>query len=97
MNLPSASETVWFSPKGQVLIPRRMRKALHIEEGTRAIATITPEGLLLKPVTRHSINRLRGILKRKPGEKPFAQEWAEHKREEIELEERKYARSTGSR
>lgn len=44
-----------------------------------------------------TIRKLRGILKRKPGDKPFAEEWAEHKREEKELEESKYARSTGSR
>ncbi|MCW5548675.1 MAG: AbrB/MazE/SpoVT family DNA-binding domain-containing protein [Opitutaceae bacterium] len=96
MNPTPVSETVWFSPKGQVLIPRRMRKELHIEEGTRAIATITEEGILLKPVTRHSINRLRGILRRKPGDKPFAQEWADHKREELALEERKHGRITGA-
>ena len=41
------------------------------------------------------IQALRGVLKRKPGDKPFAEEWADHKREEIALEEAKYARSTG--
>ena len=56
----------------------------------------TPEGILLKPVTSVTIRRLRGILKRKPGDKPFDEEWAEHKREEKELEEAKYARH-GSR
>jgi len=56
-----------------------------------------PRGILLKPVTRHAIDRLRGILKRKPGAPPLAEEWAEHKREEKELENRKYARSTGTR
>ncbi len=35
-----------------------------------------------------AIKRAYGSLKRKPGEKPFAQEWAEHKREEKELEDR---------
>ncbi|MBI3986384.1 MAG: hypothetical protein HY343_05665 [Lentisphaerae bacterium] len=44
-----------------------------------------------------TIRRLRGILKRKSGDKSFAEEWAEHKREEIELEETKHVRSTGSR
>ena len=91
------SETVWFTTKGQIVIPQRFRKEFHIEEGTRAVVTATPEGLLIKPVTRHAIDRLRGILKRKPGGKSFAEEWAEHKREERELEERKYARGTGSR
>ena len=97
MSATDQADTVWFTTKGQVVIPQRLRKLFRIEDGTRAIVTATDEGILLKPVTRHAINRLRGILKRKPGDKPFAEEWAEHQREEKELEERKYARSTGSR
>jgi len=91
------TDTVWFTTKGQVVIPQRLRKLFHIENGTRAIVTATDEGILLKPVTRHAINRLRGILKRKPGDKPFDEEWAEHKKQEKQLEEAKYARSTGAR
>jgi Fungal HAT1, C-terminal len=41
---------------------------------------------------RKLIHSFRGIFKRKPGEKPFAEEWAEYKREEKELEERKFQR-----
>src|ERR1051326_7292145 len=89
-------ETVSFTTKGQVVIPLRLRKQFHIEDGTKAVVQATPEGILLKPVTSVTIRRLRGILKRKPGDKPFDEEWAEHKREERELEEAKYARSTGS-
>lgn len=93
----SQNDTVWFTTKGQVVIPLRLRKLFHIEDGTRVIVTATEEGILLKPVTRHAINRLRGILKRKPGDRPFAEEWAEHKRQEKELEEARHARSTGAR
>ena len=88
MSTPSTSDTVWFTTKGQVVIPRQLRKEFHIEEGTRAIVTATPEGILLKPVTRWSIDRGFGLLKRKPGGKPLAEEWAEHKRAERELEEK---------
>src|SRR5207245_7620247 len=77
-------DTVRFTTKGQVVIPLRLRKLFHIQDGTRAIVTASEQGILLKPVTRHAIDRLRGILKRKPGEKPFAEEWAEHKRREKE-------------
>jgi bifunctional DNA-binding transcriptional regulator/antitoxin component of YhaV-PrlF toxin-antitoxin module len=97
VNTTSPADTVWFTTKGQVVIPLRLRKLYHIEDGTRAIVTATDEGILLQPVTRHAINRLRGILKRKPGDKPLAEEWAEHQRQEKELEEAKYARSTGAR
>lgn len=82
------SHTVWFTTKGQVVIPRHLRKEFHIEEGTRAVVLATPEGILIKPVTSWAIERGFGLLKRKPGGKAFAEEWAEHKREERELEER---------
>ena len=91
------SDAVWFSTKGQVVIPAWLRKQFQIEDGTKAVVEATADGILLKPVTAVTIRRLRGILKRKPGEKPLAEEWAEHKREENQLEEAKYGRSTGSR
>ncbi len=90
--MTDTADTVRFTTKGQVVIPLRLRKLFHIQDGTRAIVTASDQGILLKPVTRYAIYRLRGILKRKPGEKPFAEEWAEHKRREKELEERKYGR-----
>lgn len=92
----SKSDSVWFTTKGQVVIPARLRREFHIENGTRAVVVSTPEGILLKPVTKHAIARLRGILKREPGGKPFAEEWAEHKAEEKALEEAKHERGTRS-
>ena len=97
MSTAAKSDSVWFTTKGQVVIPMWLRKQFHIEDGTKAVVQATPEGILLKPVTSVTIRRLKGILKRKPGAKPLAEEWADHKREEKELEEAKYARSTGSR
>ncbi len=95
MDTTVKTDSVRFTTKGQVVIPAWLRKQFQIENGTKAVVQATPEGILLKPVTAASIRRLRGILKRKPGDKPFAEEWAEHKREERELEDR-YARDTGS-
>ncbi len=92
--MTSKTESVCFTTKGQVVIPARLRREFHIENGTRAIVQATPEGILLKPVTKHAISRLRGILKRKPGSKTFVEEWAEHTAEEKALEEAKYERST---
>jgi AbrB family looped-hinge helix DNA binding protein len=91
------TDTIYFTVKGQVVIPRWLRKEFEIEEGTRAVVQATPEGILLKPVTAARIRRLRGVLKRKPGGKSFAEEWAEYKAEEKALEEARYARLTGSR
>jgi AbrB family looped-hinge helix DNA binding protein len=85
--MPSKSETVRFTTKGQVVIPRRLRDEFHIEEGSRAVVTATPDGILLRPVTRWAIQRGFGIVKRKAGAKPLSAEWAEHKRQERALEE----------
>jgi AbrB family looped-hinge helix DNA binding protein len=97
MNQTTKTEIVCFSVKGQVVIPRRLRKEFEIEEGTRACVLSTPQGILIKPLTATSIRRLRGILKRTPGGRSFAETWAEYKAGEKALEEGKYARTTGSR
>ncbi len=96
MNPKTMPASVWFTTKGQVVIPAWLRRELHIEDGSRAIVQSTPQGILLKPLTKHAIARLRGILKRKPGEKSFGEEWADHKAYEKALEEEKYGRSTPS-
>ena len=88
MNTTSKFDSVWFTTKGQVVIPVWLRRQFHIEDGTRAVVMGTPEGILLKPVTAALIKRGRGIVKRKPGEPPISEWWAEHKKQEKELEER---------
>jgi AbrB family looped-hinge helix DNA binding protein len=89
------TDSVRFTTKGQVVIPARLRKLFDIQDGTKAVVEVTPDGILLKPVTAALIKRGRGIAKRRPDDKPFDQWWAEYKAEEKALEEAKYARSTG--
>ena len=96
MSVANKPDTVWFTTKGQVVIPARLRRQFHIQEGTRAVVEATPAGILLKPITAVTIQRLRGILKRKPGGKPLAEEWTAHKQEERKLEDAKYGRGTGA-
>jgi AbrB family looped-hinge helix DNA binding protein len=60
------ADTVSFGTKGQVVIPSRLRKAFEIEEGTKATVVATPEGILLKPVTRAYIKSLRGKYRHLP-------------------------------
>ena len=69
MNVTEKADTVWFTTKGQVVIPLRLRKQFQIEDGTKAVVQATPEGILLKPVTKWAIDRGFGLLKRKPGDK----------------------------
>ena len=59
-------DTVSFGTKGQVVIPRRLRKEFEIEYGTKATVVSTPEGILLKPITRNYIKSLRGKYKHLP-------------------------------
>jgi AbrB family looped-hinge helix DNA binding protein len=86
--------TVNFTTKGQVVIPSWLRKEFAIEDGTKAVVTATHEGILLKPVTSTSIRRLRGILKTKPGAASLKEDWAEHKKQERQLEERRHGRNS---
>ena len=86
-------EAVWFTTKGQVVIPLRLRKQFDIEDGTKAVVQATPEGILLKPMTAALIKRGRGILKRgilkqTQGGKPLTDDWAEHKKQERAIEGR---------
>ena len=57
------TETVQFTVKGQVVIPARFRRDFQIEDGTKAAVIATPEGILLRPITRAYIKSLRGSLK----------------------------------
>ena len=57
------NETVSFTVKGQVVIPRKIRREFEIEEGTQAILQTTPDGILLKPITGKHIRSLRGKYK----------------------------------
>ena len=57
------NETVSFTVKGQVVIPRKIRREFEIEAGTQAIIETTSEGILLKPITAKHIRSLRGKYK----------------------------------
>ena len=63
MTATTKVEMVYFSIKGQVVIPRRLREEFEIEEGTRAYVQSTPQGILIKPLTAKHIRSLRGSLK----------------------------------
>ena len=49
-----------------MVIPSRLRREFEIEEGTKATVVSTPEGILLKPITRTYIKSLRGKYKHLP-------------------------------
>ena len=66
MSTTTKTDSVWFTTKGQVVIPVWLRRQFGIEEGTRASVMATDEGILLKPITRAYIKSLRGKYKHLP-------------------------------
>ena len=56
--------TTTVSTKGQVILPKTMREALHWEAGMRLIVENTPEGVLLKPEPAFSETRAEDVFGR---------------------------------
>ncbi len=57
------TDTIYFTVKGQVVIPQWLRKEFEIEDGTRALVYQEDDHIVLKPITPQHIKRLRGSLK----------------------------------
>jgi AbrB family looped-hinge helix DNA binding protein len=55
-------ETV-VSSKGQVVIPSALRRKYDIKKGTKVDVTDRDGRIVLEPVNRRTIHRLRGLLK----------------------------------
>ena len=78
MNPTAKTDTVMFTVKGQVVIPRWLRKDFEINQGTRAVVYKQNDHIVLKPLTVQHYRRLRGSLKETKAMKVFM---AERKRE----------------
>ena len=78
MDPTSKTDTVMFTVKGQIVIPRWLRKDFEINEGTRAVVYKHNDHIVLKPLTAQHYRRLRGSLK---GTKAMDVFMSERKRE----------------
>lgn len=80
--------------KGQIVIPSTLRRKYGIREGTRIRIEDDERTrtIVLKPVTRQHIQRFRGILKRKRGQKPVTELLIEDRTRELKREEAKLAK-----
>ncbi len=78
MTATSKTDTVMFTVKGQVVIPRWLRKDFEINEGTRAVVYKQDDHIVLKPLTAQHYRRLRGSLR---GTKAMEVFMSERKRE----------------
>jgi AbrB family looped-hinge helix DNA binding protein len=63
MKISHKIHTIHFTLKGQVVIPRCLRKEFDIKEGTRALVYQEGDAIVLKPITSRHIKNLRGSLK----------------------------------
>jgi AbrB family looped-hinge helix DNA binding protein len=63
MSSTQRTDTVSFTVKGQIVIPRWLRKDFEIDEGTRAVVYRHNDHIVLKPLTAQHYRRLRGSLK----------------------------------
>ena len=74
-------ETGIVTVKGQVVIPARVRRRLGIKKGT-LVSFLEEDGhIVVQPVTREFIGRLRGSLKGSPS--PLEHLMEERKRERV--------------
>jgi AbrB family looped-hinge helix DNA binding protein len=63
MKTTPKANTIYFTGKGQIVIPKWLRKQFGIEEGTRALVYKDVDAIVLKPITALYIKNLRGSLK----------------------------------
>ncbi|MBI2729561.1 MAG: AbrB/MazE/SpoVT family DNA-binding domain-containing protein [Sphingobacteriales bacterium] len=79
-------ETSILTSKGQLLIPRRLRKKYGIEAGVKVIFEETDAGVVIRPINEDYFKTFRGILSATGKLKAEMRAWKE---EEKKLEDRK--------
>lgn len=57
------TDTICFTVKGQVVIPRWLRREFEIDVGTRAQVYAEEDHIVLKPLTARRYDKLQGCLK----------------------------------
>jgi len=79
-------ETSVLTSKGQLLIPRRLRKKYGIEAGVKVIFEETEGGVVIRPINEQYFKSFRGLLS---STGKLKEEMKAYKAEEKRLEERK--------
>jgi AbrB family looped-hinge helix DNA binding protein len=65
MKTSTHTDTIRFTVKGQVVIPRWLRKEFEIEDGTCAMVYRDGDHIVLKPMTAKRYDALQGRLRGK--------------------------------
>ncbi len=80
-------ETSVLTPKGQLLIPKRIRTKYGINAGVKVIFEETENGVIIRAMNEDYFNSFRGIFKATGNLK---EEMKEMKNEEKRLEDKKF-------
>jgi len=79
-------ETSVLTSKGQLLIPKRLRKKYGIEAGVKVIFEETEGGVVIRPINEQYFKSFRGLLS---SSGKLKEEVKAYKNEEKKLEEQK--------
>jgi AbrB family looped-hinge helix DNA binding protein len=79
-------ETSVLTSKGQLLIPKRLRKKYGIETGVKVIFEETESGVVIRPINEQYFKSFRGLLS---SSGKLKEEVKAYKNEEKKLEEQK--------
>ena len=74
MKTTHKTDTITFSAKGQVVVPRWLRREFEIEEDTRALIYQEDDSIVIKPMTAKRYEALQGCLKGTDAMKVFMEE-----------------------
>lgn len=77
------------SNKGQVVIPRDIRRTLGIRPGTKFHVRVEGKEVVLLPLPDDPIRALRGVVRGAP---PLTKALLEDRKEDLKREEKKFAR-----
>jgi AbrB family looped-hinge helix DNA binding protein len=78
-------DSATFSSRGQIVIPAAIRRKFGVSAGTRAQVEIVADGILLKPITRSTVEKLMGkYAPLKTGTKELEEERRRDRRKEDE-------------
>ncbi|MCE5301381.1 MAG: AbrB/MazE/SpoVT family DNA-binding domain-containing protein [Spirochaetia bacterium] len=81
--------TITVTQKGQVVIPSKLRRKLHIKKGTKLLVREEKDGILLTPEDEGYIKSMRGSLK---ADRSMTEFLLNEHREELEMESKKWGK-----